>query len=645
MSPTPNLARVGPEPSRAVSPSGGMPPWITGAPYPGWVKVDAATPLRWHLVIENKSDYPRKLVDIEALLDSPGRCNCAERRHHATVVAWVLWLVGTEGFNGSPWKASSLPGLFLCLRRATRWMIAEGFGRWDALGPDEVRRLKEHMYRPDPGDAPIGPKGRENALLAMRMLFSFHRLWGRMPDGLVIDPTLGDRDLVRSLLRAHRKTNPDHVDDNARGTRSIPWAMAQTLLASAIEMVESPHVQAIIEMEAVARRLETETRRSNSPHHVKRIATEALAKAASGSARVRAFIADFEIQGTSDIFEAHRDLVTACYIILATFGALRISEAAGLPRDGAIQVRSDGPWLNAIVLKTAPEDGGSLVPKVMPPVAVTAARVASAATEAVCGGKRELLLSHDHYRRRTVNFTKMVVGARLRQFAHRRAGISPDQWRFASHQFRKLFVQLYVRRFEGSIEALQQHVGHISARMIEAYLHDPDILRMIKEEQKDLTSEIMAGVMAGTAAAAGRPAEAWRAQGEVYRARNMSLKEIASAVRRMLDMEDAHLEPTSIGYCVSSVKAGAIGLCGRNVLGAPDHANRSDALCLACPNGVATETSESRLKAEYVIHKQVAESPDAAPPMREASRRRCLLIRQRLDELEAQKALVSGRPE
>jgi hypothetical protein len=638
-------AYIGQELSLAVSPSGVMPPWIIGGPYPGWVEVDPSSPLRWQLVIENKSDYPRKLIDIEAILSFPGRCNNVERQHHATIVAWVLWLVGTEGFNGSPWKASSMPGLFLCLRRAARWMIAEGFGRWDALGLDEILRLKEHMYRPDGGGAPTGPKGRENALLALRMLFSFYRLWGKMPDGFVLDPALDDQDVVRSLLRTYRKAKPDHVDDNVRGTRTIPWVIGQTLLAEAIEMVESQHVQTIIKMEAVARQLETQTRRHKTYHHVRRIATEELAKAASGSVNTRNFIAHFGIRGTSDIFNVHRDLVTACYIILATFGALRISEAAGLPRDGAIEMRSDGPWLNAIVLKTSPEQGGSVVPKVMPLIAVMAAQVAATATEATRDGKQELLVSHDHHRRRTVNFTKMVVGARLLQFAQRRAGVTPDQWKFASHQLRKLFVQLYVRRFEGSVEALQQHVGHISARMIEAYLHDPDILRMIKEEQKDLTSEIMAGVMAGTSVAAGRPAEAWRAQGAVYKARNMSLKEIASAVHRMLDADGIHLEPTSIGYCVSSVKSGAVGLCGRNVLGTPDHANRSDTMCLACPNGVATESSESRLKAEYVIHKQAAESLDSAPPMKEASRRRCLLIKQRLDELQAQNTLGGGKPQ
>jgi hypothetical protein len=350
---------------------------------------------------------------------------------------------------------------------------------------------------------------------------------------------------------------------------------------------------------------------------------------------VARLLGDFPMSGVRDVFQLQRDLLTACYIILATFGALRISEAAGLSYNNVIEERSDGPWLNTLILKTSPEDKGSVIPKVVPTVVRTAVRVALDVTATDRGDRQELLLSYNHSSGRTALFTYHVAADRLNSFAARRLGIKGAQWRFASHQLRKLFVQLYVRRFEGSVEAAQQHLGHVSAGMIESYLHDPDILRMVKNEKIKLISEVMSGVMSGCLAAAGEATRAWRAQGAIYKARNMTLAEIAREVRTSIKGKNILLEPTPVGYCLSSAEAGSNARCGLDRKGMPDRANRTDGMCIGCSNSISTDKSESSLKAIYVVHKEVMESPDSAEPMREASRQICVGIQRRLSDLAA----------
>ena len=578
------------------------------------------------------------MLDFETILRIRGRCDEAERGHLAGIVAWTIWLMGVEGLDSRPWMPGSLLTLFHYLRQATRWMIMQGYGRWDQLGEMEVIRLKKYMYHPVLSAAPVGPDARRYAMIALRCLYTYHRLWVRMPDGLIVDPAVDDHAVIRAVHQKHRKNAPDFVDGVVRGTRSIPWPLAQNLLAAAIEMVESPHVSTIIELDRVMREFVRTAPEGEDQGKRHRRAVSLLQQMSDTHPDVSALLATYPVNGTRDVYQLQRDLVTAGYIVLAIFGALRISEAAGLPCSGLIDDRPDGPWMTTIILKTSPEDEGSRVPRIVPPVARTAVQVLVAATAADRGNRQELLLSHDHDRHRTSLFTDKVAATRLNDFAARRLGPTAADWQFASHQLRKLFVQIYVRRFNGSLDAVQQHLGHTQARMIEAYLHDPDIMRMIRDEQRDLAVEVMASVMVGGSQASGFAVRAWRDQAAVYRARNMTPKEIADEARRAVDREDLHLESTAIGYCLSSASSGAQAACGRTEGGTPDYANQVDSMCLCCPNNICVAGSKSSLKAEYVLHRQVSESPDAADAMREASQRRCSIIMQRLDDLEAQSA-------
>jgi integrase len=614
-----------------------MPPWITGAPYPAWMSVDASNPLQWHLLSRNKAAQ-KPILDFGTILNAPGRCSLPERQHLTTIAAWIIWLMGVEGLDGSPWKSASLKSLFHYVRQATRWMIAEGFGRWDQLGEAEIIRLKQHLYHPAPSSAPVGPDSRRYSMTALRCLHAYHRLWGRMPDGLLVDPSVEDRAVIRRVHNAHRQNDPDFVDGVVSGTRSIPWPLAQSLIATAIEMVESPHLTAIISLDGAMRRFVAEKPLGQDARKTYRLARELLRDLATEDSAIASALVDYPVGGSRDVFQLQRDFLTASYIVLAIFGALRISEVAGLPLVDVIDERQDGPWLNTVIVKTSPEQDGSAVPKIVPPVARTAVKAASALTAPDRSDQEELFLSHDYDRGRTSLFTQKVASTRLNDFAKRRLGITSADWRFSNHQLRKLFVQLYVRRFDGSLDAAQQHLGHVQARMIDAYLNDPDILRMIRDEQHELASEIMSGIMAGQISAAGGGLRAWHDRAAVYKARNMTLVEIAAEVKQAVAQDGLELEPTGVGYCLSSVQTGKQATCGQTKAGMPDHGNRTNAMCLGCPNSISTTGSEANLKAEYVFHKQVADSPDAAPAMIDSSQHRCSLILQRLADLEAQAA-------
>ncbi|APT57286.1 DNA repair enzyme [Roseomonas mucosa] len=611
-----------------------LPPWVSGEAYPDWLVPVPNETLVFVVHVQNKATTMRPRLDFSTFFEVEGaRCTVAEIGHLTTIALWTIWLLGTEGLGSKPWKPSSLPNAFYVLRRASQWMAREGFGRWDMLGPDDIVRLKEHLYAGGQRSL-LGRWGRRYALTILKVLHTLHRRWSLIPDGITFDPEVDDKVVVRRVIRRARVDNPDLVDSGPGGTRSIPWDTAQALLSTAVTMVETIDADAVNDLVNEAQQALYQARRELPQKRVAAFVQAHLRWFGARHPVAGRLMEAYELKGAGAAIDLHRDLMTACYILLASFGALRISEAADLPAVGCINERPDGPWTNTVIIKTSDEILGSNVARVVPPVVRTAVDTALRLTAPHRSEERtELLFSYDHDRALVSLFKARVAKERLIQFAKRRMPGHPE-WAYATHQLRKLFAQLYVRRFEGTLPALQQHVGHISNRMIEAYLDDLEIIRMIRDDQKDLTSEIMAGVMLGRSAASGKHAEGWRAAGIEYRAKNMTVAEVSKVVRRRLDGEQMHLEPTGIGYCVSSPVSAASGLCGQNSLGLPDHANRQDGMCLACVNNVSTEANESQLKAEYVLHRQMAESPDAAPPLQEASRKRCLLIQHRLRELQ-----------
>lgn len=605
-----------------------LPPWMTGEPMPRWIEVDTANPWRWRLVTGRVANSEAdETIDLSELLTGgdPSAAGVDGRALMVTA-AWSMWVLATEGHYRRPNGASSVKHHFGLLRRVTGWMRAKGHARWDGLSVSDVDELKEWLYQLDRSKPPLGPSTREHVLRGLTATYLF-RERGSMPDGLAIDPRINDETCVRRVIQRHRLAHPDYVDKRKGSTKSIPWAVAQDLLGVAIELVEHPLAATIVTMAAAlhGRRATVDTRKPGALT----LAHEKLYRLWRKDDGERAIVEAFALGNTLDFKELFRDLVTACWIVIALFAALRLEEAASLPLDTAVEQLNDGYWLVGVVRKTSPELAGSVVPLPIPPLVRRAVDLAASAT-AHHRGKRKQLLIFTHAHRNEIVLNAGFGAKCIRRFARRRCRTpAAKTFRYASHQLRKLYVQLFVRRFDGRVEDAQQHLRHVTAAMIDAYTGDPELLRLIWEEQKVFASEVMLAVMHGTEQAVGNPAGRWRADAARHGARTMTTRQAA----RFVERSGLVLHPIGIGFCVGGNQAATVAACGAGSDGLPDRAQASVVTCLGCVNGLSLARHLSLLKASYVIHKQVIDCKDAAGPLRVASERACAMLARRIEGL------------
>ena len=526
------------------------------------------------------------------------------------------------------WGPSTLLKTYQFLRRATVWMASDGRGRWSSLSAGDVARLKEHLYHVDRSGPPPGSGTRYQALGA---LVAMHTLYvrGSIPDGPAVDPRIDDAACVRRVLAAYREVDPDHVDQGRQGTKSIPWGLAQDFLKAAIDLVEHPLADDII---AMASELRSLALHDGAPDRLPAgqisYRESRLLRRWHRNARERRVLDGFGIETTMEVKQLAQDLLTACWLITDLFGALRIEEAASLAAEAAVAQRNDGWWLNSVVRKTSPETAGSLVPLPVPPIVERAVELTRRATAVYRGDMKHLFAFESRGHVATLSSSYAVK--LMRRFArHRCDAPGAADFPFAPHQLRKLYVQLMARRFNGKLEVAQQHLRHVSAKMIEEYARDPELVRMLVAEQVEVAAEVMLGVMHGTEAAVGQPAERWRAQAVRYQGRTLTLRRASALVTR----EQLRLEPTSIGYCASGRPAAPAAACGTGGDGLPDRANARPGKCLACSNSLTLARHAPMLKALYLVHRQVVDSADAAEPLRTASERQCRMIARRLAAL------------
>lgn len=605
-----------------------LPPWLTGEPMPRWIQADPTT-WRWRLVtgrvVMSKAD---ETVDLTELLDRTGQTVGADPAHLMNMAAWSIWSLGAEGLESCPWRAHSLLGHYKLLRLSTAWMQAKRKARWDSLSSEDIRELKAHLYHLDHSVEPVGPNTREHVLRGLTAMYVLHAR-GSMPDGLAHDPRIDDAICVRRVIENHRRTHPGFVDKLAGSTKAIPWLVGQDLVKAAINLVEHPLAATIVSMAAA---LHGRRHAGGGAPLVKvglRLAEERLYRSWKKSEGERAVIAAFTIDDPSELKELFRDVVIACWIVIALFAALRLEEAASLLIEASVEFRNDGHWLVGPVRKTSAELAGSVVPLPVPPIVGTAVALAGIATAHHRSSSKHLLI-FEHQGNDEIVLKSGFGGNCMRRFAGRRCLTEAARtFPYASHQLRKFFVQLFVRRFEGKVEDAQQHLRHVSATMIEEYTSDPELMRLISEEQRVFAGELMLAVVHGTEAATGTPAGGWKANATRYAARTLTTKQAA----RLVERDELSVQPTSIGFCVGGSKAAAVAACGVGSDGLPDRAQAKEVTCLGCARGLTMARHLPMLKVFYVIHKQVVESRDVAGPLREASERACSMLARRIEAL------------
>jgi integrase len=332
-------------------------------------------------------------------------------------------------------------------------------------------------------------------------------------------------------------------------------------------------------------------------------------------------------------------LQTACCSIILTFSAFRISEACSAEID-CIAMEPDGPWMTTTVIKlpgTPSEE-----PRPVPAIVARACDIFLDTSKPYRGDNRRLLLT-SQYGTIGVEAKREAWNLRFKEFAricfaHPHAGAERTlaaKWEFANHQFRRFFAMFYVRRFEGNLGALSYHLRHIDQEMVWAYLRDPENVRYYKEARHSFSVDVITAVCSGRVHSTGRGAGFLKTNLPSLQGKVMSPAAAARHIDAAIKREGLFLTANETGYCLGGLRRAAIGLCSMGEGGEPNEINRTPELCDRCANNLLTDRSVDQLKADYVVHKELSESPSATSVMKEATCRRMKAISIRLAELES----------
>jgi len=590
-----------------------------GGPQPSWLLAPWVAPV-WLLDVPNPS-----VRDIEkrVLWDAPAEgmtlaltdAGCEDLLETCRQFLWVL---SFEGLNVDGAKVSTVLTKSQKLLPMVRWMLENGFTSFGTMDDDAIVSLMAWVAQ-RPGkkkDTKINRRTREQFYQVLRELHQF-AIDGLIPDGIRSDP----KTLTRQLI-AKVGDMPGH---SRNSTPRIPEPLAQHLLASAILWIEevAPYLR---------RAIDAVEPWSPSPwdEKVERLRTFVDANTPPAALGM-------SIGSVHDLVRSARLLMSASLVVIAAFTGFRISEILSIMID-RVRDRYDGPAVVTKILKTSEMLEGAATERPIPDIVAQAIAVATwISAEYRPDGVTKLFLFPGQNGEPCIGGDATWIN-RINSFA-RHVGVpmpasDRDAWWFTPHQFRRFFALFYVRRFQGSLDALRHHFRHITEEMVWHYAQDPDTARFLAEERTDFTVRMMSLIATGEIAAVGLAAMQLKELGAVYRASVMPPAEIEKAIRRKIKAEKIELRASGYGFCFRSPARATQAACGVAADGLPNAAGRTTKACLGCANGCFTKNEEPALRIEYIVHKEVADDPSGGMVIRNAAREHMVQIADRLTELE-----------
>lgn len=227
---------------------------------------------------------------------------------------------------------------------------------------------------------------------------------------------------------------------------------------------------------------------------------DAITAAAQKLGSTDAWITVSDEDGTErpiQLLHASKLLTTACYVVLASFSARRVSELEDLTRD-CLRGEPGGWWLHCPIHKT--HHRKELIP--IPDVAAKAIACVRALTEGEDGDR---LFRHAYRRGKGQGGIAEAdkPASRLNDLAEMLGAVSdpstPDvRWNWTSHQFRRFFAILYFHRYGGHLESLAHHLRHFNLDMTRRYVTgDPEAKAIFMSYEWGYTGELARSIASG----------------------------------------------------------------------------------------------------------------------------------------------------
>jgi integrase len=498
-----------------------------------------------------------------------------ERSDHARLIRaakhflWSMHFAPPRGRKRS--SATSIHQKAMVLRPIMEWMVGEGLSRFAMIDPSAVERLCVWLrHRPArPGSGRISPSTIKNYLLAIKDLY---RQRTKLDDAPLVDPLpLETTYEAAGHTRATRGAIPFIPDD-----------VAIVILAEALRWVEE-HGDTILLAEAIRREARAQgllRGMRQASDHVRAALGPASLIGPSGE----------RLGGAYAVRHAVTHLVEACYIVIAGFVGMRVSEILSM-KAGAIEYRPigesgvDQAYVVARLFKTVDDPDGRVERWVAPAPVVRAVELLERLSAPVreASGRDELFLVKNTQYGEIVPLTHMHIAWRINDFAQT-VGV-PDHggkpWQFSTHQFRKTFARFIARRDRTQLLGLAEHFKHASVAMTaRGYVgSDFDLHELVGYEARAETAAALDRMLAATRLG-GRMGERIVAGNARFRGR------AGEQVRRdyiafILAETDLRIHACDYGWCVFQQETSR---CGGEL--EPDEAERAPAVCLTCANMV-----------------------------------------------------------
>jgi integrase len=295
-----------------------------------------------------------------------------------------------------------------------------------------------------------------------------------------------------------------------------------------------------------------------------------------------------------DAFEFSKLLMyldAACYIVIAGFTGLRISEISELSTK-CLKVKTISGirtlLLHGSTIKTAAgeselatwvagiDDTDNPVKQAVHILAKLWAR------ERRISDTSSLFVSRGHHKKRALvsDLTRNAAAWRLDEFI--KIVPIPYSWHLSTHQFRKTFARYVATVDSLAIFALKRHFKHISIQMTDAYLgnaaNDFDLFSLVLEAQEEHSRELLDLVL-GSESLGGK-------LGEEIGRNNAQFRGIAGKdVRReyindLVSNSDILIKPNAYGLCMFRRDVAA---CGGDI------ARVGVDTCMGCKNNIVAE--------------------------------------------------------
>lgn len=344
---------------------------------------------------------------------------------------------------------------------------------------------------------------------------------------------------------------------------------------------------------------------------------------------------------------AMRLLVTACWVIIATFSAARASGISSIKGDCTAGDDDSGWWISIFIAKTLRREDWLPVPRIV----VEAVDVLRSLTGG--GPKTKESLFHlpslgDGEGRK--------VHPQLDAFATLVGATSSENggpWSLSPHQFRAFFATFYFWRYsDARIEVISHHLRHFSVETTRQYLtQDREGAQIWAEVEKEFVAGIAKGIVAGKHEIGGSIGEHYKKVARraiAHFRKNLIVVEpdaLASALVHRMTRKGLVFTPTAWGYictCSRTRAAAAKAKCREaNELGpedvGPDLAYAGGTVCSGCPHAMSVGPVGEMINDEITHLKRVDDTrPRDGSIFGELERNRLVTLRRQFPDADDQ---------